>query len=214
MKKAVCPALALLLLVLCLLSSCSSADPAFERGELQNGTYINTTFGVSFRLKGGWNFFRDSELCEMKGIEVSGKDYDAAIRRAAKNGTAVDMAASDPLNGNAVSVSYENLRATKHRDLSNEELLSIIREDVEKAYAGFTVIPTAMGQDTLGSETYDYVRFDISNAEKTLRLVFYVRRVGDYMVIVTVTNMSGVSEAYFTRMFAAADAGESTQTAE
>lgn len=85
MMKRMTSAMLAAMMILCALCACG-AEPAFSRGTTDGNTYTNNTFGVTYNKRGGWTFYTDEQLAEMKSLTVYAENYDGALTKAGKKG--------------------------------------------------------------------------------------------------------------------------------
>ena len=124
----------LLIFVITAVSLCSCAmfgNTNLMRGTITDNTYTNTSLGITLTLPDGWRFYSTSEIASVMNITKEILE-DPDILDSTDITTFMDFMAVDAKETNNINMSIENLATTGNQNLSDEELLAMLQEQVQQ----------------------------------------------------------------------------------
>ena len=193
-------ALVLAALMIAALTACTfSVDisKAFSRGTQEGNVYTSTFSGITFTKPSSWTFYTDEQIADVTGTTLEMlKDNEKFTKTA--EGELVDFYAVSG-NGDAATISFSKggflteLQASI--DLSIEQIVDAYRT------LNFTVDVSEQTDAKLGSVDMQKVTLMLKTTGATLQQYLYFTMVGRYVVCVTCTNASGVTDTQFEQMF-------------
>lgn len=170
----------------------SSADTL--RGTIVGNTYTNDFAGIKFTKHKDWTFASDADLAQLLGIASDGFGYDfeAALE---KTGSIIDVMASFPGGSPNFQVTIENLSVQSLEDLTEEEYIQLLRQQVSALNSSYT-FGDAYEKELCG-ETYTVAEASATYGTTEVLQRYYLRKQGNYMIGIT---MSASTENSFETM--------------
>lgn len=185
----------------------STDDKEFVRGEVSNNVYVNTFAGLKFTPGPDWSFSSDEEILEMMDI---GKEYmsdkDKLNLKLNEQKVIVDMQAVDSSTGDNVIIQFENLSKTLGgTKYTEEDYVKATKESLEASQMEYT-----FGEnETVELCGGNYLSFEATTSFQgvTIQQRILTRRIGDYMMGITITSYEGlgVGTAGIADLFSAAE---------
>lgn len=159
--------------------------------------FTNSFTGVAVKMPGDWYVATDSEVVAlMYGGEVTSGEFSSwTAADFAKQQIVPDFIVQDLANGNNMNVMFENMAVSG--DVSVQEYIGMLEQAV--AAMGSTV--TEKGTVQLCGMEFDTVITEGTTNGVPMVQYQAVRRFGDWMMIVTATDMTGMGESSFWMMF-------------
>ncbi len=198
MKKIISVLLLLVTLTL-LLASCSQ-KATVTRGETTDTQYTNSAVGVTFNKPDGWKFYTDDELAKLLNITADlYKDED--LVNSAKVTGVIDFMAMDPVSGNNVNMTIENLVPSGSTGISMEEYIEITKKNLNSQMADMKYTfedPTTI---KLGTVEFTKLTASCSYSGVSMTQFIYLKKIGNCMVSYTATSVNGAAASTFEAMF-------------
>lgn len=185
----------LLAFVLCF-AGCSAEEHASEpekpeefvpaRGNVENGIYKNSAFGITFRAEEDWYFLSDSEIARTMGIaaeEMFGEGTEV------ETGNIYDMYCVDTETNATVSVNYENISGTEN--ITNEgAYLEIVTGQIISAGAASGVKDAVMGDVEIGGVKTPCLNIELEVSGTIIHEKIVAKQIGDWMCSITLASLS------------------------
>lgn len=200
--KRIISILSVMMALLCVLTLASCADllstTKFERGTRTDEAYTNTSAGLAFVKPSGWVFYTDDQLEQtFKVSKDLLKDPDAMDK--ADVSSLYEFMAVDSSTGNNV-----NLVVAKGNGVTSVEkyVEQVKKELSDQLTSGMTV---TFGEGTsnvkLGDGTWVTYSAQVSTNGVNMTQYYFARKVGKYFLQITATDVSGIGQAAFEKMF-------------
>lgn len=200
--KRIISILSVMMALLCVLTLASCADllstTKFERGTRTDEAYTNTSAGLAFVKPSGWVFYTDDQLEQtFKVSKDLLKDPDAMDK--ADVSSLYEFMAVDSSTGNNV-----NLVVAKGNGVTSVEkyVEQVKKELSDQLTSGVTV---TFGEGTsnvkLGDGTWVTYSAQVSTNGVNMTQYSFARKVGKYFLQITATDVSGIGQAAFEKMF-------------
>ncbi len=164
------------------------------RGTIVGNTYTNDFAGITFTKHKDWNFASDADLAQLLGIASDGFGYDFETVLE-KTGSIIDVMASFPGGSPNFQVTIENLSVQSLEDLTEEEYIQLLRQQVSALNSSYT-FGDAYEKELCG-KTYTVVEASATYGTTEVLQRYYLRKQGNYMIGVT---MSASTETSFETM--------------
>ncbi len=176
----------------------STENFQMKRGEVKNGTYTNSVLDVEFTPPAGWRFFTDEELAA--NMNVAADIYsDPNIFASAKQIVVIDCMAQDPLTGDNVNVSIENLVPSNSVNISMDDYVAAVKANLNNTVLSYTFGETE--NTMLAGIEYTRVIASASYNGVSMTQYIYLRKIQGYVINITATSVSGMELTEFERMF-------------
>ena len=198
MKKILVLTLAILMCFGCV--ACGS-EKQISHGTVENNVYTSEFTGITFTAPSGWTYLSEDEIAELMNTtaDVFTDDKFAEAVKDLDNFT--DMMVTDPQTGTNVNVLYENLVLSGNSKITEEEYLDVSIEQMKNAMAGISVELVGSEDATLSGANYLRAELKTTASGISMSQYLYMRKVSNYMVVVTVTITSGYELADLEAMF-------------
>ncbi len=189
-------------------TSAATEEPKKEikvtRGSITGNTYQNDSLGITFTKEYGWGYYPDYSIAKMLNITTD-QFNDPELLETNEVASVIDFIAyySNPttMNSDNVNFSIENLKVTKNENVTVEEYieeaLSILKEEFKDATFRYGKIQ----KEKLGKNEYSMMGTSYTINGVTIKQYMYVRKVGSYMVTVTITTPNDADVATIAKMF-------------
>ena len=112
-----------------------------------------------------------------------------------------DMMVVDTLSGANVNVTYENLAKSLATNITIEQYIASLKEQVKNIPSITVVFPDKYDTVKLGDSEFTRVACTTTMYGITMKQVYYLRKVDKYMAVVVVTAQGSYSMADIEAMF-------------
>lgn len=193
MKKSIriCLAAALALITLVSFTACkdtTEGGKSFERGTIESNVYHSDFAGLTFTKPDGWSFYTDEEIAAALGVEPeileSGEKFDAS-----ELSSTIDFQAVDPATGNNVNMTVEKLNALNAATITIDDYITSFRDSLTAQFQNISADFGDTTEVTIGANTYKRISADITMSGVSMSQVYFLRKVGKYIMCVTLTSM-------------------------
>lgn len=202
MKKTL--ALLLLLISLVSLFACGNSEPTkeFTRGTVAGNKYVSEFADLTLTVPESWTFYTDEQISELSGISAELLADNEKLKNAMLE-SLIDAMAADPVTGNNVNFTYENLKITTGLAMNEQKYAEAARNTLITSYEqmGAQITVTDPAECTLGGNTYRKLVADITLNGVSLRQYCYIRKVGGWALSIAATSMDGTDAGVFEAMF-------------
>lgn len=202
--------LALLLAVVMLfaLVACDKGEEKKEeetinisRGTIESKIYTNTSLGVKFTMPDGWRYYTDAEIASLLNMSADmmfGENFKNALKNSP---TVFDMMAVEPVSGTNVQVLYENLSKTAYTDITVEQYIEILEQQLKNASGMSVTFPDTYETVKLGNTEFTKVECQTVAYGVSMTQVYYLYKLDGFMCSVIVTIATGYTVADIEAMF-------------
>jgi hypothetical protein len=152
-------------------------------GVIESGVYTSEYAGVEFAAPAGWEFAGDDQLALAMGMEGEAPVNHRFPENAADQAVFYDMFAQDMYTGESALVMYENLKGTENADITVPKYLEQVKEMIGSQNLGYVLSDAP--DCRIGNSVYRTVRCEMTDQGAVQ--YYFVRRVGDAMLSITVT---------------------------
>ena len=185
-------------------SSTQQDTASISRGKINGNVYTNDFAEITFTKPSDWVYYSDDELSALieSGAEIM--DLDDIEKILNESGTFIDMGVESPSNASyyqTVSVSFEDLKRTNALSLSEEEYLEIAVKNLTSTSSGFNVQLKDMYTKKLGSKNFTVAILTLEMNGVNISERIYVRKIGNYMLGITMMSDSELSFGTLELMF-------------
>ncbi len=179
----------LLIFVITAVSLCSCAmfgNTNLMRGTITDNTYTNTSLGITLTLPDGWRFYSTSEIASVMNITKEILE-DPDILDSTDISTFMDFMAVDAKETNNINMSIENLATTGNQNLSDEELLAMLQEQVQQQLPSAQYTFSQSTTVTLGNGQFLKTEAQCTYLGIHMSQYIYIRKLGNHAVAITAT---------------------------
>ncbi len=179
----------LLIFVITAVSLCSCAmfgNTNLMRGTITDNTYTNTSLGITLTLPDGWRFYSTSEIASVMNITKEILE-DPDILDSTDISTFMDFMAVDAKETNNINMSIENLATTGNQNLSAEELLAMLQEQVQQQLPSAQYTFSQSTTVTLGNGQFLKTEAQCTYLGIHMSQYIYIRKLGNHAVAITAT---------------------------
>lgn len=183
---------ALTLVTVLSLVACGGTDKntPFARGTIDGNVYHSDFAGVTFTKPDSWKFSTDEEIAKLLGVGLdalqSGDKFDAS-----ELASLIDFQASDPATGNNVNMSVEKLNPINAATVSIDDYIESFRNMLNTQFQGMSATFGDTTETTIGGNTYKRVTANVQMSGVSMQQVYLLRKVGKYVVCITMTSTNG-----------------------
>lgn len=198
MKRFLVLTLAMLMSLGCV--SCNSVV-LMSHGAVDNNVYKSDFTGITFTAPDGWTYLSDEEIAQLANYsaeELFDEEFADAV---SEMKTFTDMMVTDPKTGTNVNILYENLGLSGNTELSLEDYLNASVEQMKTQMTGLSVKLEGSENVTLSGESYLRAQLSTSFSGVNMSQYLYMRKIGNYMVVMTVTITTGYELSDVEAMF-------------
>jgi hypothetical protein len=142
----------------------------------------------------------DEELAAMMNIGLETLTDNKALFEQAKLSAITCFMAKDVTTGNNVVLVMENLKMSGSSNITTKQYFEAVKTQL-KAQTSITYTIGETSTAKLGNETYDVLSLTASANGVTMAQNMYIRKVGSYMVCLTITSVDGTEMSTFEAMF-------------
>ena len=203
MRRFISTVSALMALFFCLsLIACSGVKDTtkFERGTKDDTAYTNTSAGLTFTKPSDWVFYTDDQMEQT--FQMSKEYYkDPDVMEKQDVTSLYEFMAIDAATGNNV-----NMVVAKGNGVTAvEKYVDQVKKEIEDQVTnGMTVaFNEGTSEVQLGNGTWIAYSAKVSMNGIDMTQYYYARKVGKYFVQFTCTDVSGIGQAAFEKMFSA-----------
>ena len=190
------------------LSACSGAmlggdggKPALSRGQIEGDVYTNNYLCFQFTKPQSWVYSTDEEIADLLNTSVENLLGDK-FKEALENSESIyDMMVVDTLSGANVNVTYENLAKSLATNITIEQYIASLKEQVKNIPSITVVFPDKYDTVKLGDSEFTRVACTTTMYGITMKQIYYLRKVDKYMAVVVVTAQGSYSMADIEAMF-------------
>ena len=179
----------LLIFVITAVSLCSCAmfgNTNLMRGTITDNTYTNTSLGITLTLPDGWRFYSTSEIASVMNITKEILE-DPDILDSTDITTFMDFMATNASGTNNINMSIENLATTGNQNLSAEELLAMLQEQVQQQLPSAQYTFSQSTTVTLGNGQFLKTEAQCTYSGIRMSQYIYIRKLGNHAVAITAT---------------------------
>lgn len=192
MKKHIRVLLAAVMAVVMLasLAACTGKEEekSYERGTVEGNVYHSEFAELTFTKPDSWKFSTDEEIAAALGVGLdvleSSDKFDASELASTIEFQAVNAATGD----NAV-MTVEKLNALSAATVTVDDYIKSFRETLVTQFENFSATFGDTTETTIGENTYKSISADITMSGISMRQVYLLRKVGRYMVCITLTSV-------------------------
>lgn len=214
-KKSFAVLIALALLV-SVLSGCAfggsaeseAQEPAEEdiKGEWKDDVYTNRYLNLKFTLPEGWTASSDEEMLELMNLGSELMENKAGLTsELLKVKVVYNMMAADSTTGSNIIVSMENLALTIGGTGIDEEAYAEAVASQLQAVDNFDYTIGERSQVEIAGGTFLKAPVTMNADGVTLEQAYYLRRIGEYMAILMVTDTDNTGVDTLVSYFSAAE---------
>lgn len=216
MKKHLSLILAVVLTLSCVLTICSCTlticsftekSPAFARGTKDGNVYTNTSLGFTVTLPKGWAFYTDEQLAEISNMSADLlKDPDILDNMDVT--TMYEFMAVDSTTGNNFNMTLEKVSAL----IKMEDWIKALKKQLEAQLSDSMSVTVSdeTSEITLGNGTWTVLYTSVTSNGVQMKQYIFCRKMGTTMVSMACTDVTGVGQAYFEKLFTAIPAESAT----
>ncbi len=192
MKKIITLVLVVVLAIsICGCSAKEIVNKDLSRGVVEENVYTNEYIGFTFTKPAEWVYATDDEINELMGASaeiMDQSDYEAAVSELL---SVYDMMVTDPATNNNINVVYENLKLSGSVDMSEDEYLGYIKENLS-AITELTYVFGEAEKATLGGVEFTKLPCDVDYMGViSMKQNLYVKNVDGFMCSITITVVDG-----------------------
>lgn len=199
MKKLLTLSLAIIMVFSLIGCSMPGAESKPSRGNTRGHTYVSEYLGLQFTKPTSWTYYTDAQI--ESAMDLSAGILDEELAQALENNpTIYDMMVVSS-NGTNVSLSYENLVKTLNVFISEEKYLAVAKEQLLQTSGMSVTFDEGYEKVMLGDKEYTRATATTSISGISMRQGIYVRKIGGYMNIITITIMNGYTFESIEAMF-------------
>ncbi len=155
-----------------------------ERGTVENGTYRNEAFGVSFDAPADWYFLTDEEIAQTMGStaeQLFGEDV------LAETDYIYDLYCVDMESGTTVSINYEDLGTIGEFTEASQYLETVLAQLLSTENPGITA--TELSVAKVGGEVVPCLNITLEAAGNTIYESMIVKKIGTWIGTVTMATL-------------------------
>lgn len=164
-------------------------EKKISRGTVEGNVYKSEFSEITFTKPDDWKFLTDEEIAANFNIGAEMLGQDKFSETIASVTSLMDMQASNPLTGDNINIVYENLAITGNQKITADEYIEITKSQ----FASLESFNYEFKNDftkTLGNHEYRGAIFEANYNGIKLTQGCYFRKIGDYMVVITITLTS------------------------
>lgn len=203
MKKII----AFVLAAICVFGLCScdekKANNKIEnltRGEVNEHVYVNESIGITFTKTENMVYATDEELAAMMNIGLETLTDNKALFEQAKLSAITCFLATDVTTRNNVVLVMEDLTRSGSSNITTAQYFNAVKTQLmSQTSVNYTIGETSTAK--IGAETYDVLSLTATSNGMNLSQNMYIRKVGTYMVCITITSVDGTEMSTFEAMF-------------
>lgn len=198
MKKFLILTLAVLMSFCCV--ACNTVI-VISHGTVEDNVYTSDFTGITFTAPDGWTYLTDAEIAELVNTNADALFNESFADAIAEMESFTEMMATDPKTGTNVNIVYENLATSGNTGISEEDYLNASMEQLQSALTGVTVKLVGSEDVTLCGANYLRAQLSTTASGISMTQYQYIRKISNYMVIVTATITTGYEVADIEAMF-------------
>ncbi len=179
----------------------SKGKPAVSRGEIDGNVYINDYLGFQFTKPQSWVYSTDEEIADVLNMTAENLLNDNFKEALEKNVAIYDMMVTDMFSGTNVSVSYENLAKSLATNITIEQYIEAVKEQLKSVSSMTVVFSDKYDTVKLGNSDYTRAVCTTTAYGVSMKQIYYLRKVGKYMAIIVVTARGNYSMTDIEAMF-------------
>lgn len=204
MKKIAIIVMTIVLLACC--CSCALIDAIRDktvtvvRGEQDGNVYTNSSVNVTFTKTDEMIFWTDEEIAELMQIGLDQLKNGEDLAELVDVVLIYEFNASDPSTNNGVMFVIENLAYTGGTKWSEEQYMQASINQI-KSQSNMNYSFSEISEKKLGKENYTFVEATVKAGLSAISQYIYVRKVGKYMLQISITSTDGTPRSYYEAMF-------------
>ncbi|MBQ8813585.1 MAG: hypothetical protein IJZ85_03680 [Lachnospiraceae bacterium] len=196
----------LFILTICMLGTmvgCAGGEKEKKvtRGTIEGEIYTSEFAGVTFTKPENWVYSTDEEIAQVMNVGAEIMDRTEFEKKAMELTTIYDMMVKDPMWGNNISISFENLQMNQASNITVDQYINTVQTImVEQA----SVMNYEFGETVpvkLGEQEYSRMSAIGSYSGVSFEQYIYLRKEGVYMIVITVSVFDGTAAGDFEAMF-------------
>lgn len=176
-------------------------ETEISRGTIRGNIYTNKYLGYRFIKPKAWEFATDEEIAAIVNVSVDsilGENFGEALK---ESDSLYDMMVVDPVTNTNINVGYDNLANIFNYNVTVQQYLDSVKNQLATV-SGMTV--TFVGDTekiTLGETEFFKAVAQTKYNKKTMKQVFYLKKVDNYMCYIIATIPEGYTVAEIEAMF-------------
>ncbi len=199
MKKILTLTLAVLMIVCC--ASCGTdAVTQISHGTVEGNVYKSEFTGITFTAPDSWIFLTDEEIADLYNYAADELVADKFADAVANVSSFTEMMATDSVTRSNINIAYESLSATGNTKISEEDYVDTAVSQLT-SMTTMTVELVGTERVTLSGQSYLRAQLNTTASGINMSQYIYVRKISNYMVVTTVTIVSGYEIADIEAMF-------------
>lgn len=163
-----------------------TVDVVPERGNVENGTYKNSAFGIVFEATEDWYFLTDDEIASVMGVTAEEIYGEGTV---IEGDHIYDLYCVDNATNATVSVNYENLGTLGEMTDANYYLETVMTQ-VLSTGAQSGVVDAIISNVTISGIEVPCLEIVLEYGEQTIYEKMIVKQTGTWMGTVTVASLS------------------------
>ena len=170
-----------------------------ERGNVDDNVYHNEVTGITFTKPEEMIYATDDEIAQTINVTKDQLNSSDLFETAAVT-TVIDFMATDPVTRNNINVSYENLSKSNATNITVEQYIEVFKNTM-MSMVGYEYTFGDITEINLGSDTYQKLVCLCDVNGITMKQGIYLRKVGKYMMSVTITVVDGTDLSIYEKCF-------------
>lgn len=170
------------------------------RGEQDGNVYTNSSVNVTFTKTDEMIFWTDEEIAELMQIGLDQLKNGEDLAELVDVALIYEFNASDPSTNNGVMLVIENLAYTGSTKWSEEQYMQVSINQI-KSQTNMNYSFSEISEKKLGKENYTFVEATVKTGLSAISQYIYVRKVGKYMLQISITSTDGTPLSYYEAMF-------------
>ena len=196
----------LILALICVFGLCACDEEigkvkiSFTRGETNEHVYVNESINIKFTKTENMVYSTDEELAAIMNISLEVLTDNKALFEQAKLSVITCFMATDVTTRNNLVLVMEDLKLSGSSNITTKQYFEAVKSQLQmQTSITYTIGETSTAK--LGNETYDVLSLTASANGVTMAQNMYIRKVGSYMVCLTITSVDGTEMSTFEAMF-------------
>lgn len=170
--------------------STKSEKKEISRGEINGNVYYSEYSDLTFTKPDSWVYLSDEEIAAMMNVGAELLDYNEFTKTAAEMLSVFDMGVKDLATNTNINISYENLTMSGSTAITEDGYLDAVESQLAAVEA---MDITVNGRSTVRLAGKEYGKMDCTTkyGNVEMKQVYYVRKIGSYMLAMVVTIPDG-----------------------
>lgn len=172
-----------------------------SRGKIEGDVYINKFLGLEFTKPESWVYSTDEEVAALVNLSVEmiyGENFKETLEN---NPSVFDMMVIDSLTRSSINVGYENLFKTFSTNITVKQYVEALKAQFTNVSGMTVTFPDTLESAKLGNTEFSKVVCTVTTQGVSMKQVYYLKNVDEYMCYVIVTIPSGYTVEQIEAMF-------------